>query len=150
MTTYTNDLTASAFLSGPDIHLISSASPNISLRLVTEHPIEFQSSKPVTTPKAIRFGSITVLAIPIGSVIASWQLKSILLVQIRYAKKELLATTWLQGISEYGVGQNQSDAITDLIVSLGEYFKSLKKRKRKLGNSALNELAALERLIEPL
>ena len=132
MTTYTNDLAASAF------------------SVDTSEHITYDVGKPGMTPKLRNQDGLTVIAIPRKSTISDWRLKSTLIIQVRRTKKEWLAETWLEGISEYGLGQNESDAITDLIVSLGEYYKSLKMRKRKLGDSALKDIATLEKLIEPL
>ena len=52
------------------------------------------------------------------------------------------------GTSEYGISAVAPDAITDLIISLGEYRESLERREERLGDSALRELSALRRLIE--
>jgi len=86
--------------------------------------------------------------LPRDSEIGDWRLKSIILVQIRTTRKEWLATTWLEGIAEYGVGEGGSEAIIDLVVSLGEYRESLEKREVNLGDSARRELDYLRRLIE--
>ena len=75
-------------------------------------------------------------------------MESVMLVQISHARRESVATIWLEGIAEYGTGAGDSEAISDLVVSLGEYRKSLEKRERKLGDSARKELDCLVRLIE--
>ena len=68
--------------------------------------------------------------------------------QIRYTPKEYVAATWLEGIAEYGAAQGQTEAVADLVVSLGEYKESLEKRETKLGDSARRELDYLRRLIK--
>ena len=106
--------------------------------------------KPVKTPGYRKMNSLTVLSIPRDSTVAGWHLKSLLVVQISHKRKELVATTWLEGVAEYGTAKNENEAIADLIVSLGEYLEVLEGRENNLGDSARNELDCLRRLIEPL
>ena len=75
-------------------------------------------------------------------------MKSVILVQVSRTRRESVATTWLEGVAEYGTGAGDNEAISDLVVSLGEYRKALEKRERKLGDSARKELDCLRRLIE--
>jgi len=56
----------------------------------------------------------------------------------------------LEGIAEYGAAKNESGAIIDLVVSLGEYFEALERREKDLRDSALKELNCLRRLIKRL
>jgi len=106
--------------------------------------------KPVKTPNLHKLSSVTTLSIPRDSEIAGWHLKSLLLVQISHTQKGSVATTWLEGIAEYGAAKNESGAIIDLVVSLGEYLEALERREKDLGDSARNELNYLRRLIERL
>lgn len=89
-----------------------------------------------------------VLPIPRDTQVAGWRLKSLLLVQTKPARKGWVATGWLEGIAEYGTAENETDAITDLVVSLGEYKEALEKREEGLGDSARRELDYLRKLIE--
>jgi len=56
----------------------------------------------------------------------------------------------VEGVAEYGTAKSESEAIADLVVSLGEYLEVLERREKNLGDSARNELNCLRRLIEPL
>lgn len=78
----------------------------------------------------------------------AWRLKSVILVRIRRTRKEFLATTWFEGIEEYGAGEGETEAIKDLVVSLGEYREALERRAATLGDSARRELHYLCKLIE--
>ena len=149
MTTIGNQLPASAFVSHREIRVVSSSSPPIELMSQTSPEVKLVLPKPGRTPNPRKLESLRVLAVPPGTDIAGWLLKSVLLVQLRRARKEWLAVTWLEGIGEYGTAETDDEAIADLVVSVGEYRASLEKREKKLGDSALRELAYLRRLIEP-
>lgn len=114
----------------------------------TSPEIRITVHKPANTPVIRQMSSITVLTIPRESNIAGWHVKSLLVVQISHTHKESVATTWLEGIAEYGTGKGENEAIIDLVGSLGEYRDALERRKRKLGDSARKELECLRRLIE--
>lgn len=131
MTTISNELAASAFRSSPG-----------------SSQIKFAPIEPGKTPKPRRSETLTVLSILKGSDIGGWRLKSVLLVQIRRTRKQSLATSWLEGVTEYGVGKTDSEAITDLVMSVGEYRESLEKQENKLGDTAQKELSYLRRLVE--
>ncbi len=88
------------------------------------------------------------LIIPQDTKISDLRLQSLLVVQIRQTQEGVLAETWLEGVYEYGAGQDASAAVTDLIVSLGEYLGVLENRQGKLGDSAKHEFDALRRLIK--
>ena len=106
----------------------------------------------ITSPSIIIPGTfcrtVTAVVIPHDTSIAGWHLKSLLLVEITPADMEFVATTWLEGVAEYGTGETEADAKTDLVVSLGEYREALEERQDKLGDSALRELDYLRKLIE--
>ena len=148
MSTVTNKLKASAFVSNPMIRVVPLPSSPIQWESVSSAEIRLVVRKPVKTPGLIKPSSVTVLSIPRDSEIGGWRLKSVMLVQISRARRELVATIWLEGFAEYGTGVGDNEAISDLVVSLGEYRKSLEKRERKLGDSARKELDCLRRLIE--
>jgi hypothetical protein len=90
-----------------------------------------------------------VVLIPKDTRIGGLLLKSILLVQLKRTQDEVLSETWLEGVYEYGSAQNDSEAIIDLVISLGEYRKALEKQSKELGDTVRRELDALRRLIEP-
>ena len=152
MSTISSQLTASAFFSSPEIGLVALSSPPIRFDWLTNP--EFKPlvlHKPVKTPNPRKADSLTVpayLVISNDSQIGDWRLKSVMVVQLRRTRKQWLATTWLEGVAEYGTAETDGEAITDLVVSLGEYRESLEKREKKLGDSARNELAYLRNLIE--
>jgi len=148
MKTISNKLKASAFVSNPGIQVDSLSSFPIQLELKISPEIRLVVHKPGKTPSLRKTSSLTVLSIPRNSEISGWCLKSVMLVQVSRAQKESLAMIWLEGVAEYGTGEGDSEAITDLVVSIGEYRESLEKREKKLGDSARKELDCLRRLIE--
>ena len=150
MSTVTNLLKASAFVSNPMIRVVPLLSSPIQWESESSAEIRLVVHKPVKTPNLRKPSSMTVLSIPRDSEIAGWHLKSLLLVQISHTQKGSVATTWLEGIAEYGAAKNGSEAITDLVVSLGEYLEALERREKDLGDSACNELNCLRRLIKRL
>ena len=159
MSTGTNKLKASAFVSNPIIRAVPLSNPPI-IRVVplSSSPLQWEMEgsaeirlvvhKPVKTPISRKPSSVTVLLIPRKSEIGGWRLKSVMLVQVSRARRESVATIWLEGVAEYGTGAEDDEAISDLVGSLGEYRKALEKRERKLGGSARKELDCLRRLIE--
>ena len=82
-----------------------------------------------------------------GITVGVYKLKTQLLMEIRRNRDQCIASTWLEGVVEYGVGDSDSEAIVDLVYSLGDYRVSLLKRKDSLGESAKRDLKLLERLI---
>ncbi len=150
MSTVTNLLKASAFVSNPMIRVVPSLSSPIQWESESSVEIRLVAHKPVKTPNIRKPSSVTILSIPRDSEIAGWHLKSLLLVQISHTQKGSVATTWLEGIAEYGATKDESGAITDLVVSLGEYLEALERREKDLGDSARNELNCLRRLIKRL
>ena len=147
MSTVTNKLEASAFVSNPVIQVVPLSTSPIQWELESSAEIRLVVHKPVKTPNLRKPSSVTILSIPRNSEIVGWHLKSLLLVQINHTQKESVATTWLEGIAEYGVAKNESGAIIDLVVSLGEYLEALERREKNLGDSARKELNYLRRLI---
>lgn len=104
---------------------------------------------PVRTPNLRKADSLTVFAIPQDTSIKGWHLKSALLGHLRPVRKQWIATTWLEGVEEYGTGKTESEAVVDLVTSLGEYRLSLEKREKNIGELTKRELGYLRRLIEP-
>jgi len=150
VSTVTNLLKASAFVSNPMIRVVPSLSSPIQWESESNAEIRLVVHKPVKTPNLRKPSSVTTLSIPRDSKFAGWHLKSLLLVQISHTQKGSVATTWLEGIAEYGAAKNESGAITDLVVSLGEYLEALQRREKDLGDSACKELNYLRRLIKRL
>ena len=148
MSTVTNKLKASAFVSNPMIRVVPLSSSPLQWELEGNVEIRLVVHKPIKTPSLRKPSSVTVLLIPRKSEIGGWRLKSVMLVQVSRSRRESVATTWLEGIAEYGTGAGDNEAVSDLVVSLGEYRRSLEKRERKLGDSARKELDCLRRLIE--
>ena len=146
--TVSNQLQPSAFFSARSLTVTRVASPTISLPYLTSERISFTEHRPLKTPNPRKIDSLTVLAIPGGSQVGDWRLKSTVLVQLRHGRRQWVATTWLERMAEYGAGDTEADAIADLVTSLGEYRESLESREKKLGKSAKGELRHLQRLIE--
>lgn len=148
MDTASNELVSLPYVCTPKIRAVSLPSSSIPWSSETSSEIRLLVHKPVKTPRLYKLSSITVLSIPRDSEIVGWHLKSLLLVQVSHTRRGSLATTWLEGVAEYGTGKDQAEAVTDLVISLGEYCKSLEKQEDKLGDSARKELNCLRRLIK--
>ena len=154
MTTYggvhtiSNQLSPKAFVHSRRIQINRWVSPHIDLSPTTSPNIKYEALKPARTPSSRKYNSITVLSIPRDTEIEGWRLKLVTLVRVYPRRKESVAMTWLEGAAEYGVGMNESEAITDLVVSLGEYREALEKQENKLGVSTQKELNCLRNLIE--
>ena len=132
--------------------ITSPASGPIGIGTLISPEIEFTVVKPDKTPNYGKIpDSLTVLTVPREISYGDWHLNSILVVQLRRTRKQSVASTWLEGVSEYGSGATEGEAVADLVVSLGEYRESLEQREGTLGTlgrSAVKELAALRKLIE--
>ena len=126
----TMDLTASAFSSSPEF--------------------TFFYPQPVGTPRLRQVKSLGLFSIPRDTQVGDWRLKSVLLAQLKTTRKQWVAMTHLAGIAEYGTGKSEVEAITDLIVSLGECRYVLERRAetRRLGASTREGLECLQNLIE--
>ena len=144
-----NELQRSAFVSSPEVTIRLRFSPEIRLESHSSPKIRFQSLQSASTLTRGNASTLTVLALPGDAKIAGYLLKLVILVQIRRTSTEYLATTWLEGLEEYGMGETESEAIADLVVSLGEYRESLERREPSLGHLARMELDHLRRVIEP-
>jgi len=136
-------MTASNALSPP----VFVSSLGMPLEWTTSAKIEFDINEPVGTPAFGQLSSLKVLSLLRDSKVVDWRLKATILVQIENTVRESIATTWLEGVAEYGTGRDEAEAIEDLVISLGEYSESLAKRKKNLGDSALRELDCLQKLI---
>lgn len=148
MTTFSNELPASFVVYNPKIPVNISSSPVIDIHTITSPQIKWQVLKSTGIPYLKKVNSLTVLTISKGTSIAEWEFKSILLVRIQDNSDESIATSWLEGVLEYGTGKGHQEAIEDLVVSLGEYLESLEKQYAILGDSARRELDTLRKLIE--
>ena len=125
----------------------SAPSPLIQWFSETNQQIRIIGLEAVKTPYE-EPSTVKIVPIPHDTRIGDWSLKSLLLVQIEPTRSGSIAMTWLEGISEYGTGQNEDDAKTDLVISLGEYREALEEREESLGDSARRELDYLRKLIE--
>ena len=144
-----NELPASAFYTNSEVGVFSVRSPDIKWLGWNSRDIRFDAMTSSETPTISNLSGLTVLLIPKDTKIGGLLFKSILLVQLRRTQDEVLSETWLEGVYEYGCAQDDSEAIIDPVISLGEYRKALEKRGKKLGDTARRELDALRRLIEP-
>lgn len=99
------------------------------------------------TPIPSKTSTLTVLSIHKDELISGITIQSIMLVQLRNTSEGVLAETWLEGIYEYGVGEDNIRAIEDLVISLNEYLSVLNKDIESLGDSARKELDTLQKLI---
>lgn len=144
-----NELPASAFHTNPEVRVSSVRSPDIRWSWWNSPDIILDTITSSETPTIANLSGLTVVLIAKDARIGGFLLKSILLVQLKRTQDEVLSETWLEGVYEYGSGQDDSAAITDLVISLGEYRRTLEKRGKKLGDATRRELDALRRLIEP-
>ena len=103
---------------------------------------------PQGTPDIPHPHSLAVMTLSEGLEVGGWRLKSLIMMQMQCAETECVASTWLEGVLEYGVGERQDEAIVDLLISLGEYLESLDERETTLGDSAKRELDYLRKIIE--
>lgn len=101
----------------------------------------------IGTPVPYQISTITVFPIHKDQVISGITIKSVIVIQLIPIQEGVLAETWLEGVYEYGVGENDTKAIEDLIISLNEYLIVLNKNRDTIGDSAKKELDALQRLI---
>ncbi len=147
--TMSNALNASAFTTNPAILIQSWLSPTFELPASNSPEIVFHIPPTSKTLAAVASSALTLLYIPKGTIIADLAFQSGLLVQIRLSPEAILAETWLEGLYEYGTGAEPSEAVTDLILSLGEYLQVLEARKETLGDSARRELDTLHMLVKP-
>ena len=140
-------LLTSVFWSSPHIHWDITPSVPLSVPSVTHLGPEYHSFPAART----RYGRVPdsnfVISIPRGTKVDDWSVDAVIVVQMRRVRKEWVATTWLEGVIEYGNGASADDSLADLIVSIGEYRESLERRAKHLGDSALSELSYLQRLI---
>jgi len=148
MTTLSYRLESSAFSSSPGFQIGRTSSPTISLDHATSDDILWVAHKAFSTPNPRKPESLTVFALHRDSEWDGWCLKSPLVLQLRRVRKQWVASTWLEGVAEYGVADTESEAARDLVVSLGDYREALETRENKLGESARRELARLRILIE--
>ena len=109
----------------------------------------FRVPKPVGTPRPRGAETVAVFTAVAGTPAGDWQLKLPLIVEARPARREWMATTWLEGVQEYGHGADLAHAFADLLSSIGEYLTSLEAHEPALGEQAIRELAYLRRLLGP-
>ena len=77
-----------------------------------------------------------------------WELKHGFTVVFESSPTRISAIPQLDGISEYGEGVTQSDALEDLLTSFIDYREWLEERKERLHPDALADLTALRALIQ--
>jgi hypothetical protein len=123
-----NELSASAFYTNPEVRVSSIRSPDVKWLWWNSPDIGLDTMTGSETPTISNLSGLTVLLIPKDTRISGLVLKSILLVQLKRTQDEVLSETWLEGVYEYGSAQDDSEAIVDLVISLGEYRKALEKR----------------------
>lgn len=146
--TLSNELAPSAFYTYQEVKVTHSYSQDIKGWFFrNSENVRLEVTPSAGTPATADASALTVLSIPKDTDISGIRLRSILLVQLRRTQEGILAETWLEGIYEYGAGQDDTQAITDLVVSLDEYFHVLNRKKRQLGDSARKELDALRKLV---
>lgn len=146
--TVSNELQTSAFVSTSDMAMKCWHADLAWSRSRTSPELKFPVHKPGKTVAPFKSPTLSVYSLPRRTEISGWRLKTLLLIQVRRTRRESVATTWLEGMVEYGTGKGESEAIADLVVSLGEYRESLEKREKNLGDSARKELDYLRKLVE--
>ena len=77
-----------------------------------------------------------------------WELKRGFTVFFEISPNRVSAIPQLNGISEYGEGATQSEALEDLLTSFTDYREWLEEREERLHADALADLAALRALIQ--
>ena len=145
--TFSNELTSNAFFTNPQIKLTPSRTPDIRLSWWNSPNIMFNIFGTSETHNIESAPTFTLLSILKGTTIHKYIFQSVLLVQLRQTQEGVLAETWLEGVNEYGTGQDVNEAVTDLIVSLGEYLEVLKEQQNRLSDSAKLEYDTLNKLI---
>ena len=137
------DITYSLQISAPEtskeINIPVQHSPDI-------HPIVNTSAGAIQVEHFTALTLVPILKKEVG--IPGWRVNSTLLIQLERTQKQSLATMWLEGVAEYGAGEDDNEAIMDLITSLAEYRECLEEREQNLGDSSRKELACLRNLIE--
>ena len=82
--------------------------------------------------------------IPIGYKTPLWEVCLPLIVEVEAEEsKQIIVTSTLSDILEYGIGYTQEIAIKDLVISLGELSLSLKKREQSLSSELHDYLKIL-------
>lgn len=146
--TLSNELAASAFYTHQEVRVIHFSSQDMRQWFFrNSENVRLEVPPSAGTPATADASALTVLSIPKETDISGIRLRSILLVQLRRTQEGILAETWLEGIYEYGAGQDDTEAITDLVVSLDEYLRVLNRKRKQLGDSARKELDALRKLV---
>jgi hypothetical protein len=146
--TLSNELAPSAFHTYHEVKVMHSYSQEIKDWFFrNSENVRLEVAASAGTPATADVSSLTVLSIPKDTEISGIHLRSILLVQIRRTQEGILAETWLEGVYEYGTGQDDTQAIIDLVISLDEYLRVLNRKKKQLGASARKELDALRKLV---
>jgi hypothetical protein len=80
---------------------------------------------------------------PVGR--ESWEIKQDLVTELRLEGSNYIALS--HDVSEYGIGETEQDALSDLVTSLADYRASLEKREATLATREKNDLARLRDLI---
>ncbi len=77
-----------------------------------------------------------------------WELKHGFTVVFELSPNRVSAIPQLDGVSEYGEGATQSEALQDLLTSFTDYREWLEEREERLHPDALADLEALRGLIQ--
>jgi len=80
---------------------------------------------------------------PVG--VESWKMKQDLVVELRIEGARFIAL--YHEVSEYGIGETEQDALSDLLTSLADYRLSLERREATLATREKNDLSRLRELI---
>ena len=146
---FNNETGRGSFFSTPGIDFTPVSSPVVPSSFVSSSHMVVTVAPSVATPSVPMVGAVSLVSLPAGLDLGGWRLKCLLLALLETTLRGTIASTWLHGVSEYGTGETEEEAVGDLIDSLGEYLQSLEGRETRLADVALEELNHLRTLIEP-
>ena len=93
-------------------------------------------------------GTISVWIRPEQPLNEHWKLRRGFTVVYEFSPTRVSAIPQLDGISEYGEGPSQREALEDLLTSFTDYREWLEEREERLHPDAQADLAALRDLIQ--
>ena len=143
-----NELGLEAFLSTPPPSVTYVHGPEIEVERLFSPVVQLPVREAAGTPNPHKRAPLTVLCVPKEFQVRGWRLKAALMVEERRTRNGVVTTAYLEAFTEYGAAKDEAEALADLISSLGEYRESLTRRREKLSDAALEELRALNSLIE--
>lgn len=146
---FNNETGRDSFVSTPSIHFTPVSSPVVQSSFLSSSQVVFTVAPSVATPIVPMVGAVSLVSLPVDLELGGWRLKCLLLALLETTLSGTIASTWLHGVSEYGTGETEQEALADLVDSLGEYLQSLEERETRLADIALEELNHLRTLIEP-